>query len=62
MASTPPRCQLCNEPVEEPDQPEGAELCNSCAAYLDAKFGPVVDDLTDAALDDAFYAALDKDD
>lgn len=34
-------CQLCNEAVEVADQPEGAELCNSCAAYLDAKFAPL---------------------
>lgn len=42
-----PRCQLCGEPAEEPDQPEGAELCDDCAAYLDAKFGPIGDVLAD---------------
>lgn len=55
-------CQLCNEPCEYQDQPEGAELCNACATYLDARFGPVVDDLTDTALDSAFMGALEKDD
>ena len=37
------KCVLCSEPVEEADQPEGAEICNSCAAYLDLKFAPVAD-------------------
>lgn len=55
-------CALCREPVEDHEQPEGAELCHSCAAYLDARFGPVVDDLSDAALDIAFQDAMDKDD
>lgn len=43
------KCALCGEPAEEPDQPEGAELCNSCAAYLDAKFGALSDVLCDPA-------------
>lgn len=43
-------CQLCNEPAEEPDQPQGAELCSACAAYLDAKFGEVGNALSDLAL------------
>ena len=55
-------CVLCREPVEDEDQPEGAEVCNECARYLDARFGPLVNDLTDAALDSAFHDALDKDD
>lgn len=51
-----PRCALCNEPVEEPDQPDGAELCNSCAAYLDAKFAPLADVLCDPAMQDVVDA------
>lgn len=52
------KCTLCGEPAEEPDQPAGAELCNSCAAYLDAKFAPVGDLLADPAL----QAAIEADD
>ena len=44
------KCELCGEPVEVEDQPEGAALCNSCAAYLNAKFAPLVELLTDPAL------------
>ena len=58
----PALCQLCNAPVEEPDQPEGAELCNACAKYLSERFGEFTDDLTDAALDTAFQDAMDKED
>jgi hypothetical protein len=47
------KCQLCGEPIEEPDQPKGAELCNSCAAYLDAKFGPLGDVLAGVTVCDA---------
>ena len=54
-------CQLCNEPVEEPDQPEGAELCNSCAAYLDAKFGGVGNALCDLALAEPEAVTTDDD-
>lgn len=31
-------CALCNEPVERADQPEGAEICNACSWYLNARF------------------------
>lgn len=34
-------CVLCREPVEDEDQPEGAEVCNECARYLDVRFGEV---------------------
>ena len=51
------QCALCGEPVEEPEQPDGAELCNQCARYLDARFSPVGDLLCDpnvqSAIDDA---------
>ena len=40
-------CALCGEPVEDEDQPETAALCNSCAAYLDAKFAPIGNLLSD---------------
>lgn len=46
-------CTLCGEPVEEPDQPEGVELCNSCVAYLDAKFAPLSEVLCDPEFGDA---------
>jgi hypothetical protein len=52
----PAKCQLCSEPVEEPDQPEGAELCNSCAVYLNAKFGWLDDVLCDPALQEVIDA------
>ena len=54
------RCQLCNEPVEEPDQPAGAELCNSCAAYLDAKFCGVGNALCDLALVEPEAVTIDE--
>ena len=53
-------CQLCNEPVEEPDQPAGAELCNSCAAYLDAKFCGVGNALCDLALVEPEAVTIDE--
>ena len=44
-------CVLCREPVEDEDQPEGAEVCNKCARYLDAKFGNVGNVLADIVHD-----------
>ena len=41
------KCVFCREPVEESDQPEGVELCNACAADLDAKFAPLAEVLCD---------------
>ena len=45
------KCQLCGETAEEPDQPEGAELCNACAVYLDGRFGPIGNALCDPELE-----------
>lgn len=49
-------CALCNELVEEPDQPEDAALCNSCAAYLDMRFAPVAEILADPGVQAAMEA------
>lgn len=50
------KCVLCGETAEEPDQPEGAELCNACAVHLDGKFAPLANVLCDPALEAALNA------
>jgi hypothetical protein len=54
--TTQAHCQLCGEACEEPEQVEGAELCNSCARYLDARFAPLDDVLCDPAVQAAIEA------
>ena len=58
------KCERCQRTLTEAETNECPEVpvCADCMAYLEQQFGPLTDDLTDAALDEAFQDALDKED